>query len=134
MQNKETSTFGADSIEPVPARVFTRAATSLLARTGLSVLVLQGVDTLSGNWDRFSMWIYNEDADTILVIAFHFDVAKAYPALQDLCQVCGHTTEYAVFTIRETIDFEQGTNDCPRCQDHLLSSTSLQGRAGPHQS
>ena len=102
------------SHEPGPVRSFTGAISWLLSLPGLSVLVLQGNDTLSANWSRLVAWMEHQDPDTLVVFAFHVNVAEANHILEDLCQVCSKWMEHAIFSLRDVIDFEQGRLNCSR--------------------
>jgi len=102
------------SHKPGSAKSFTRAISWLLSLPGLGVLILQGNDTLSDKWSRLVAWMEHQDPDTLVVFAFHINVAEANHILEDLCQVCSKWMEHAIFSLRDVIDFEQGRLNCSR--------------------
>jgi len=95
------------------AAILTAGIERLLQLPGLSARIVQGVDTLTSNWQRFTTWAKSQDRATILVVAYAWDTSKD-PQLRGLCQVTGEWRSYAVFTLADIVDYAGGVSNCNR--------------------
>ncbi|KAH0287270.1 hypothetical protein KCU62_g6122, partial [Aureobasidium sp. EXF-3399] len=106
--------------------ILTTGIERLLQLPGPSTLVVQGVDTLTASWQRFTTWAKSQDRATILVVAYAWDTSKD-PQLRGLCQVAGESRSYAVFTLADIVDYAGGVSNCNRVTMLKTSCLTRQG-------